>query len=116
MKNVNFYRTESDNCPVENFLDSLSGKQAQRVVWVLQLIEELDTVPAKYFKKLINTDDIWEVRVQVGRNIFRLFGFLDGSDLILNHAFQKKTQKTPPKEISLAEKRKSEYFKRRKKS
>jgi len=51
-------------------------------------------VPVQYFKKLVNTDDIWEVRVQVGNNIFRILGFLDDERLVvLNHAFQKKTQK-----------------------
>ncbi|MDX8392818.1 MAG: type II toxin-antitoxin system RelE/ParE family toxin, partial [Mariprofundaceae bacterium] len=60
-----------------------------------------------------NTDDIWEVRVQVGNNIFRLLGFLDGGNLvILNHAFQKKTQKTPKREIYTAETRKQDYLNR----
>jgi hypothetical protein len=75
MRTVNFYRTKSGNCPIEDFLDSLSGKQAQKVVWVLRLIEELDVVPTQYLKKLVNTDDIWEVRIQFGGNIFRLLGF-----------------------------------------
>ena len=75
MRTVNFYRTESGKSPVEDFLDSLSGKQAQKVIWVLRLVEELDVVPRQYLKKLVNTDDIWEVRVQFGGNIFRLLGF-----------------------------------------
>ena len=96
------------------FLDSLSGKQAQKVLWVLQLIEDMEVIPVKYFKKLVNADDIWEVRVQAGNNIFRLLGFLDGRQLvILNHAFQKKTQKTPKKEIQIAEARKKDHLRRR---
>ena len=95
-------------------MDSLTGKQAQKVAWVLQLTEEMDTVPVQYFKKLVNTDDLWEVRVQAGNNIFRLLGFLEGDHLVvLNHGFQKKTQKTPKKEIQLAEARKKDYLKRR---
>jgi len=81
----------------------------------LQLIEDLKIIPVQYFKKLVNTQDLWEVRVQVGNNIFRLLGFLEGNQvMILNHAFQKKTQKTPKKEILIAEARKKEYLKRRK--
>lgn len=100
---------------MEEFLDSLSGKQAQKVSWVLQLIEEMEIIPVKYFKKLVNTDGIWEVRVQVGSNIFRLLGFLeDRQVVILNHAFQKKTQKTPKKEIQIAEARKKDHLRRRK--
>ena len=115
MKQVNFYRTSSGRCPVEEFLDSLNGKQAQKVVWVLQLIEDLDTVPRQYLKKLVSTDDIWEVRVQFGGNIFRLLGFFDGDELlILTSGFAKKTQKTPPQEIATAEQRKRDYLRRRK--
>jgi hypothetical protein len=75
MRAVNFYLTESGNCPVENFLDSLAGKQAQKVAWVLRLIEELDVVSGRYLKKLVSTDDLWEVRVQFGGNIFRCWAF-----------------------------------------
>lgn len=114
MRIILFYRTESGQSPVEEFLDSLSGKQAQKVVWVLQLVEEMDNIPAQYFKKLVGTDNIWEVRVQASGDIFRLLGFLEGDNLvILNHAFQKKTQKTPLKDIKIAEKRKRDYLNRR---
>ena len=114
MREIIFYRMESGRCPVEEFLDSLDSKQAQKIAWVLQLVEELDVVPIQYFKKLASSEDIWEVRVQAGNNIFRMLGFLDGTDLvILNHAFQKKTQKTPPKEIRTAEKRKRDYLTRK---
>ncbi len=114
MREIRFYQSDSGVCPIEVFLDSLSGKQAQKVAWTLQLIEEMQIVPAKHFKKLVNTDDLWEVRIQAGNNIFRLLGFLDGENLvILNHAFQKKTQKMPKKEIQIAETRKKNYLNRR---
>lgn len=114
MKEIIFYKTVSEKCPVEEFLDSLTGKQAQKVIWVLRLIRELETIPGNYFKKLKNTDDIWEARIQVGNNTFRILGFFDGTDLIvMNHAFIKKTQKTPLNEIVIAEKRKKEYFERK---
>ncbi len=116
MKIINFYRNENDICPVEDFLDALSGKQAQKVVWVLRLIEELDVVPGQYLKKLVNTDDIWEVRVQFGGNIFRLLGFFDGATLlILTNGFAKKSQKVPRQEIELATRRKNEYLARKRK-
>ena len=117
MRTVNFYRTESGKSPVENFLDSLSGKQAQKVIWVLRLIEELDVVPRQYLKKLVNTDDIWEVRIQFGGNIFRLLGFFDGTTLmILTNGFAKKSQKTPRQEIELATRRKNQYLSRKRKN
>lgn len=115
MREIQFYRTQAKNCPVEEFLDSLSGKQAAKVTWVLQLVAELDFVPRQYFKKLPGTDDLWEVSVDIGRDAFRLLGFFDGPRLvILGHAFAKKTQKIPRSDISLAEQRKCDYFRRRK--
>jgi phage-related protein len=117
MRTINFYRLPNDQSPVEKFLDSLTGKQAQKVLWVLQLIEELEKIPRQYFKKLVDSEDIWEVRTQFGNDIFRLLGFFDGGNLlILTNGFAKKTQKTPPKEIELAIRRKNDYLQRRKKS
>ncbi len=114
MKEIIFYRTENGRCPVEEYLDTLSNKQVEKVFFVLELVESLDIVPRKFFKKLESTNDLWEVRVQLGNNIFRFLGFFDGSELvILNHAFTKKTQKTPKNEIKIAEKRKKDYFSRR---
>ena len=116
MRTIDFYRTETGKCPVEEFLDSLTGKQAQKVVWVLRLIEELEIVPHQYFEKLVNTEDIWEVRVQFGGDIFRLLGFFAGSSLlILTNGFAKKSQKTPRQEIDLATRRKGEYLSRQRK-
>lgn len=116
MKEIYFYKSRSGKSPINNFLDSLSGKQVQKITWVLEIIEELQIVPKQYFKKLVNTDDIWEVRVISSSNIFRLLGFFDGGNLvILTNGFIKKTRKTPKKEIILAEKRKKDYLERKKK-
>ena len=110
MREIIFYKTQSDGCPVEKFLDALSAKQAKKVTWVLQLVETLEIVPIQYFKKLGGTNDIWEVRVDFGGDAFRLLGFFDkGNLVILTNGFAKKTQKTPASEISLAEQRKKDY-------
>ena len=114
MRTVIFYRTANGSSPVEEFLDSLTGKQAQKVLWVLRIVEELPSVPRQYFKKLAGSDDLWEVRAQVGNNTFRLLGFFDSGQLIvLTSGFAKKSQKTPAREIELAERRKRDYFSRR---
>jgi len=115
VKKIIFYKTDSGNSPVQEFIDSLSDKQAKKVAWVLRLVRDLKITPTKYFKKLVNSNDIWEVRVQMGSNIFRFLGFYDGSQLIiLTNGFQKKSQKTPKREIELAKRRKQSYLKRRK--
>lgn len=101
-------------CPVEEHLDSLSDTQVAKITWVLKLVRETQNITTQYFKKLVNTDDIWEVRVSVGKNIFRLLGFMQEQELIiLTNSFQKKSQKIPRKEVKLAEKRKKDYLSRR---
>lgn len=92
MRRIIFYRMESGKCPVEDFLNTLPDKIVKKVAWVLRIIRDFDTVPRSYFKKLLNTDDIWEVRVQVGNNIYRFLGLYDDADLIiLTNGFQKKS-------------------------
>jgi hypothetical protein len=71
MRQIVFYKTEKGESPIVEFLDNLKAKDAQKVTWVLQLIEDLDVVPSSYFKKLKNTDDIWEVRAQSSGNAYR---------------------------------------------
>ena len=97
-------------------MDTLAPKQAQKAAWIMTLVEELEIVPGQYFQKMSSTDDLWEIRVKVGGNIFRFLGFFDGATwVVLSHAFQKKTQKTPRQAIRLAEERKKDYFERKKK-
>ena len=111
MRRIVFYKTVTGVSPVEEFLDTLSDTQTKKILWVMKLVRELDPVPSQYFTKLVNTYDIWEIRVQVGGNIFRLLGFIEGDRLvILTNCFQKKTQKTPRREIELAETRKREHL------
>ena len=115
MIEIQFYRTESGACPVEGFLDGLNAKQAQKVLWVLRAVRELPQVPKQYFKKLKGTAELWEVRAEFGGDAFRLLGFWDtGRLVILTNGFAKKTQKTPEREIALAEQRKRDHLSRRK--
>jgi len=114
MRTIEFYRSSSGDCPVEDFLDSLSDRDARKVVWVLRLIERLEIIPQQYFKKLLSTDDLWEIRAQMAGNSYRLLGFFESSQLfILTNGFSKKKQKTPLAEIELARKRRAEHFERR---
>lgn len=77
--------------------------------WTLGIIASLERVPEKFFKHI--DEGIYEIRVEVGSNIFRVFSFFDeGQLVVLTNGFQKKTQKTPKNEIVLAKKIKKEYF------
>ena len=107
-----FYETAAGNRPVEKFMNSQSEEVRDELLTVMRYIEEHRVVSPALFKKLKSTKDLWEVRVRVGGDIFRILCFFDGTKLIVAASgFQKKTQKTPQQEIRTAEKRKKEYFK-----
>ena len=116
-RTVIFYKTDDGKCPVQEFLDSLSAKIAQKVLWTLSLLEDLEIVPSIYFKKLMGTDEIWECRIKYGSNIYRIFCFFDShSVVVLTHGLVKKSQKTPQREIERAESYRKEFLSRRKKT
>jgi phage-related protein len=112
-RTVVFYRTANGKCPVEDFLASLPGKVAQKILWVLRLLEELEFIPASYFTKLAGTDEIWECRISFAANSYRILCFVYGkSSIVLTHGFIKKTKKTPRNEIGRAETCKRDYKER----
>jgi phage-related protein len=85
-------------------------KVQDKITWTLDLIEQLEKVPETYLKHIENTDGLYEIRVKQGSDIFRIFCFFDkGKLIVLANGFQKKTQKTPRKEIGKALKIKEEY-------
>jgi len=94
-----------------NFFDKLKPEVKKKLNWTLQLVATLERLPEKYFKHLSGTTGLYEIRVEVGSDIYRVFSFFDkGQLVVLVNGFQKKTQKTPKSEIDLAEKLKKEYF------
>jgi phage-related protein len=94
-----------------DFFETLKPVVKKKLNWTLQLISTIDRVPSKYFDHMTGSSGIFEIRVEVGSNIFRVFSFFDkGKLIILLNGFQKKTQKTPKNELELAEKLKKQYF------
>lgn len=80
-------------------------------IWTLRIIEEIDRIPETYLKHLKNTTGLYEIRVQVGSNIYKIFCFFDLDNIVVvGHGFQKKTQKTPKQQIERAEQIKKEYY------
>jgi len=94
-----------------DFFNSLKPEVRKKFNWTLQLISTIERVPKKYFDHITNSTGIYEIRVEVGSDIYRVFSFFDkGNMIILANGFQKKSQKTPKGEIELAEKLKKEYL------
>jgi phage-related protein len=95
----------------KSFYEEQEDKVKKKILWTFRVIEELDQIPETYFKFIKNSSGIYEIRVQVGNNIFRIFCFFDiGNLVVVGHGFQKKTQKTPKSEIERAEQIKKEYY------
>ena len=83
-----------------------------KINYVLRLVETQRIIPQKFIRIIEGTDEIYEIRVEIESNIYRIFCCMDGGAVVvLFHGFQKKTQKTPLKEIKRAEAIKKEYFK-----
>ena len=96
----------------KEFYVAQTDEVRHKINQVLKMIETQRIVPIKFFKYIEGSDGIYEVRVEVGYNIYRVFSCFDkGAVVVLFHGIQKKSQKTPPKEIRRAEAIKKEYFK-----
>ena len=86
-------------------------KVKDKIVWTFDLIELIDKVPETSLKHLQGTHKLFEIRVQSGNDIFKIFCFFDeGNLVVLANGFQKKTQKTPKQEMEKALKIKTEYY------
>lgn len=95
----------------EDFFKNQSRKVQDKIIKVLDILETVERVPVTYLKYIEGTNGLFEVRVQLGSDIFRIFCCFDGNRLVvLFSGFQKKTQKTPPKEIDRAVRIMNEYF------
>lgn len=92
-----------------DFIKSIKKEEARKVFYVLDMLKTQERVSAKFVKYL--RDELYELRAEHSGNIFRVFFiFDDGNVVVLFHGFQKKTQKTPPSEITKALKLKEEYY------
>ena len=86
-------------------------KVQEKIEYVFRLIRQLEKVPKKFFDHMKDSDGLFEIRVELGSNIYRIFSCFDeGNIVVLFNGFQKKTQKTPKQEIEKAERLKKEYF------
>lgn len=93
-----------------DFYEKQPENVQSKIEWTLNLIRVTRQVPEKYFKHLEGTNGLYEIRVKVGRNIYRIFSFFDkGNLVVLGNAFQKKSQKTPQQELEKALKIMEEY-------
>jgi len=105
-REIKFYK----NYFIEFYI-SLDSSTQEKIEYVFKVIRTVDRVPEKFLKHLEGTDGLYEIRIKSGSNIYRVFCCFDaGRIVILFNGFQKKSQKTPNKEIIKAIKLKDKYF------
>ncbi|MDD4192992.1 MAG: type II toxin-antitoxin system RelE/ParE family toxin [Mangrovibacterium sp.] len=95
----------------EDFLTAQPIKVQDKIFKILEAIETLERIPTTYLKQIVGSSGLYEARIQLGSDIWRVFCFFDSGKLvILLNGFQKKSQKTPRQEIAKAEKLMIEYY------
>ena len=98
-----------------DFYISLDSSVQEKIEYVFKVIRTVDNIPQKFLKHIEGTNGLYEIRIKFGSDIYRVFCCFDaGKIVILFNGFQKKSQKTPKKEINKALKLKHEYFYKRK--
>ena len=96
----------------KDFFDNQTDKVKDKIDYVLYLVTISERIPKKFFKYMEGTDGLFEIRIEYESNIFRIFCCFDkGKIVVLFNGIQKKTNKTPKKEIKKAERIMNEYFK-----
>jgi phage-related protein len=94
----------------QEFFVKQRNKVKDKIIWTFELIEDLPRIPELYLKHVENTDGLYEIRIQQGSDIFRIFCFFDqGQLIVIINGFQKKSPKTPKQKIELSLKIKGEY-------
>ena len=97
------------------FYNAQNAEVQTKIDWTIGIVRTLQFIPSKYFDHLTGTVGLFEMRIKVNSNIYRVFCCFDeGNLVILFNGFQKKTQKTPKSEIDKATKLKKEYFEEKK--
>lgn len=93
----------------ERFSKTLKPKELLKLNYIISLLETTDRLPTKFIKHI--REGVYELRMEYNGNIYRIFFIFDEENIvILFNGFQKKTQKTPEKEIENAIKIKNEYY------
>lgn len=99
----------------KDFYIAQSKGVRDKINYSLYMVETMQIIPSKFFRNIEGSEGLYEIRTEYGGNIYRVFCCMDADFIVvLFQGFQKKTQKTPAKEIKMAERLRKEYFKDKK--
>ncbi len=95
----------------QDFYLQVNDVVREKIGYVFRVIETVGRVPEKFLKHIEGTNGLFEIRIELGSNIYRIFCCFEKDNLVvLFNGFQKKTRKTPKQQIDLAAKLREEYF------
>ena len=102
-------------CFYKNYFKGFYVEQTEvvrlKINYCLNVVKTAERIPSAFLRSIETVGGLYEIRVEAGGNIFRIFCCFDeGAVVILFNGFQKKTQKTPSKEIEKAKRIMKEYF------
>ena len=99
-----------------NFFNKQPEKIKDKIDYVLYLVTVADPIPRKFFEQMTGYEGLFAIRIEFRSNIYRIFCCFDkGNLVVLFNGFQKKSQKTPKKEVEKAMRIMQEYFDYKKK-
>ncbi|RJQ53984.1 MAG: type II toxin-antitoxin system RelE/ParE family toxin [Nitrospiraceae bacterium] len=109
---IAYYVTGNNKCPAKEFIDSLSDEGQARFIFITRLLTEYGiAVKEPYVKQIMGRKKLFEIRIKDKSGISRILYFAHtGRRFVLLHGFTKKTDKTPKKEIEIAEQRMKDYL------
>lgn len=94
----------------KSFYVEQNAKVKNKILWTLKVIEDVERIPEQYFKHIEGSDGLYEIRIKSGKENFRIFCFFEENNIVvIGHGFQKKSQRTPAKELEKALNIKKEY-------
>jgi phage-related protein len=100
MLKVSFYQTTAGGEPVRDWIKSLPAHERLAIGEDIKAVQFRWPLGMPLVKKL--TGKLWEVRTQLPTRIARVLFMVKGDHMVLLHGFIKKTQATPPQNITLA--------------
>ena len=107
---VEFFYDERGVAPIEEFLAALDDKTVTRFRWSLEQLRVRNIRARQPLARHLE-GDLWELREESDTNIFRvIYFFFSGRRIVLLHGFQKKTQKTPRRELEIAKRRQAAFL------
>jgi phage-related protein len=111
---IEYYVTLEGKCPLQEFINSLSAEGQAKYIFITRLLKEYGIhVKEPYVKQITGHKKLYELRIKDPSGMSRILYFAHtGRKFVLLHGFIKKTDKTPAKEIDIAEQRMKDYLSR----